>query len=563
MLQSVQVAQEKNAQNSVQQMFFTGQRLTRSSISIMKTALNAGLVPLAVHIRLLNTAIRQQVLAECNFSKFMIFEIIKSFCLITTEVFKSYRLSGLKRLFSIMLFGVQIYVYILQNNQTSKQSFLLSLLKKYDPFLEFPPAERDKRKAKWLLEKIISFGSTFIKLGQILATRADIIPLTYMKELAKLLDEVPPFDSSLAFEIINSELNRPAHSIFSEIDSYPIASASLGQVYRAKLIDSDRDVIIKVQRPNLKEIIERDVFILKAIAKEAAKYPEISRGNDYCELLDEFLRVINEEIDYIKEGKSCDLFRKNFKGFYQVHVPKVYWQYTTKRVITLEHIHGFKISEKEKILNAGLSLKQITKEGCNVYLKQLLTDGFFHADPHAGNLRIMPDGRLAFFDFGMVGYVSKDLQVKLVNTLLKLMNRDYVGVINCFISMGILDKDFSRKEELANVLKPIYDERFGHNGNISTNFKEIIEALANIVYEYPFRIPVEFALIIRALLTLEGVGHTLDPGFNVIKALIPFIQKYIFAKEGTWLRDHLVSQVTENNLFFKGVEELTKAASIK
>ena len=181
---------------------------------------------------------------------------------------------------------------------------------------------------------------------------------------------------------------------------------------------------------------------------------------------------------------------------------------------------------------------------------------FFHADPHAGNLRIMSDGRLAFFDFGMVGHVSKDLQVKLVNTILKLMDRDYMGVINCFISMGILDKDFNRKEELANALKPVYDARFGHNGNISTNFKEIIEALAHVVYEYPFRIPVEYALIIRALLTLEGLGHTLDPGFNVIKALIPFIQKYIFAKEGTWLREHLVSQVTESNLFFKGVKDL-------
>lgn len=493
----------------------------------------------------------------------MIFKTIKSLCLICQEVFSTYGFNGLKRLISLTRFGLQITFYIWLDHKDLRTGFLFYLCTKIDPLLLVSKQERDKARAKWLLEQIIIHGSTFIKLGQILAARADLIPLVYMKELAKLLDEVPPFDNDLAFKIIRKELSKPMSSIFTDIDITPVASASLGQVYKARLIDTNKEVIIKVQRPNLKEQMEEDVFILKAIAKEAMKYPKISRGSNYVELLDEFLKVLSEEIDYIKEGKNCDSFRKNFKGYHKILIPKVYWQYTTRKVITLEHIHGFKVQEKEKIIKAGLNLSEITKEGCSVYLKQLLVDGFFHADPHPGNLRIAEDGRLAFFDFGMVGHISKVTQKKLVNTLINLINRNYKEVVNCFISLGLLGKDFDRKDELAKALQPIYDQRFGYTGDISTNFKEILEALADVVYEYPFKIPVELALVIRALLTLEGLGHTLDPGFNVIKALIPFVQKYIFSKEGSWIREQVMDQIQLNGMKSVTAKELLKVAGIR
>lgn len=491
----------------------------------------------------------------------MISKAIKSFYIVFSEVYSKLGLKGFKQLYSFTKFTLRVAFYIyLDHTSFENRSFIFYLCTKLDPLLLVSKDQRDKQRAQWLLEQIILHGTTFIKLGQILATRADLIPLTYMKELAKLQDEIPPFDNEVAFEIIRDELGRPITGIFSELDSAPLASASLGQVYKGKLLDSEKEVIIKVQRPGLKEQIEKDVFILKAVAKEIMKYPILSRGNDYYGLLDEFLRVINEEIDYIKEGKHCDLFRRNFKGYYRVYTPKVYWQFTTRRVITLEHIHGWKVTEVEKIKKAGFNLKEITREGCNVYLKQLLTDGFFHADPHPGNLRIMEDGRLAFFDFGMVGYVSKEIQLNLVNTILHLINRDYKAVINDFITLGLLDKDFNQIDEIVNALQPVYDARFGHSGDISTSFKQIIEELAHIIYEYPFRIPVELALIIRALLTLEGVGHALDPGFNVIKALMPFIQRYMFSKEGGWFREHLISQVKNNNLIFKNADELLKVS---
>lgn len=494
----------------------------------------------------------------------MFLKILKSIYIATSEVQSKLGFRGVKRLFAFLSFGLKLSFYIwLDHKDFRNDSFLFYICSKIDPLLLVSKDERDKKRAHWLLGEIILHGTTFIKLGQILSTRADLLPLVYMKELAKLQDEVPPFDSNLAFEIIRNELGRPITSIFSEIDSVPIASASLGQVYKGKILDSDKEIIVKVQRPNLKELLEEDIFILKTMATEVAHYPQVARGNNYCALLDEFLRVVLEEIDYIKEGMHCDLFRKNFKGYYCVYVPKVYWQFTTRRVITLEHIHGFKVTEKEKIVQAGFNLREITKEGCNVYLKQLLTDGFFHADPHPGNLRIMEDGRLAFFDFGMVGYVSKEIQIKLVNTILHLINRDYENVVKDFVELGLLDRDFDRLDELANVLKPVYDKRFGHSGDITTNFKQIIEALAQIIYEYPFRIPVEFALIIRALLTLEGVGHALDPGFNVIKALMPFVQRYMFTKEGEWLKSHLVNQVINSGITFSMAKELLKMSNVK
>ena len=486
----------------------------------------------------------------------MINKFLRSAYIVFCEVHSTFGWKGIKKLYSFIKFALRVAFYIyLDHTSFENRSFAFYLFTKIDPLLLVSKERRDEERAKWILEQIIARGTTFIKLGQILSTRADLIPLVYMKELSKLQDEVPPFDNELALKIISNELERPLRSVFAEIGPKPIASASIGQVYKAILQDSNREVIVKVQRPGLKQSIEEDVFILKAAAKQVAKYAVLARGNDYCALLDEFLRVMNEEIDYIQEGKNCDLFRKNFRSYYAVYVPKVYWQYTTKKVITLEHIHGWKVTDIEPIKNAGFNLKEITREGCNIYLKQLLTDGFFHADPHPGNLRIMEDGRLAFFDFGMVGHLSKETQLNLINTILYLINRDYKRVVNNFILMGLLDKNFSKIDEVASALQPVYDARFGHKGDISASFKQIIEELAHVVYEYPFRIPTELALIIRALLTLEGVGHALDPGFNVIKALIPFVQKYIFSSEGSWLKEHLARQI-KNGLTFSKADEL-------
>lgn len=480
---------------------------------------------------------------------------IKSLYTVCKSVHSKLGFDGVKRLYTILSFACKLSLYIyFEHKDFFKSNLLIKISAKLDPLLNLPKNERDLKRARWVLEQIIILGSTFIKLGQIMSTRADIIPLVYMKELARLQDDVPPFNNDLAFQIIQNELKKPIGSIFSEIDPYPIAAASLGQVYKGKLLDSNKDVIIKVQRPNLQTIVQEDVFILKALASEIKKYPELNRGNDYEGLLDEFLKVLHEEIDYIQEGKNCDLFRKNFKNYFRVYVPKVYWQFTTRKVITLEYISGYKVTDREKMVLAGMSLKEITREGCNIYLKQLLTDGFFHADPHPGNLRIMEDGRLAFFDFGMVGYVSKEMQMKLANTILHLISRDYKGVVDDFIAMGLLDKDCPHLENIVKDFQPIYDARFGLTEEVSTSFKQILEDMAEIIYKYPFKLPVELALIIRALLTLEGLGHQLDPGFNVIKALIPFIQRYMFTKEGSWIREHLTDQILINTIGLKNID---------
>jgi predicted unusual protein kinase regulating ubiquinone biosynthesis (AarF/ABC1/UbiB family) len=480
----------------------------------------------------------------------MISKAIKSIYTIYREIFSQLGFQGIKRLTAFFTFAFKLSLYVWFENKDflTKNHTIFSIAEKFDPLLKLPKPEREVKRAKWVLEQILELGSTFIKLGQVMSTRADLIPLTYMKELAKLQDEIPPFDDDLAFKTIQEELKKPLTSIFAEVDKVTLASGSLGQVYRAKLLDSNKEVIIKVQKPDLRDIIEQDIFILRTISKEASKYPELVRGTDFESLLDEFLKVLHEEIDYIQEGKSCDHFRKNFKGYYRVYVPKVYWQYTTRKVITLEYIKGYKITEKEEMLTAGMNLKEITREGCNIYLKQLLTDGFFHADPHPGNLRIMEDGRLAFFDFGMVGHVSKELQIKLVNTMIHLISKDYRGVVEDFAALGLLDKNCTNLDDVAKDIKPLYDARFESDNEIKASFKQILEDMAEIVYKYKFRLPVELALIIRALLTLEGLGHSLDPDFNVIRAFIPFIQRYMFTKEGAWLREHITDKLFSGSL---------------
>jgi len=488
----------------------------------------------------------------------MFSKALKSIYIIYKEIFSKLSFSGIKRLTTFFTFAFKLSLYVWFENKDflTKNHAVFSIAEKFDPLLKLPKPEREVKRAKWVLEQILELGSTFIKLGQILSTRADLIPLTYMKEFAKLQDEVPPFDDELAFKTIQEELKKPLTSVFSEIDKTSLAAASLGQVYRARLLDSNKEVIIKVQRPDLRDTIEQDIFILKAISKEASKYPELVRGTDFESLLNEFLKVLYEEIDYLQEGKSCDLFRKNFKGYYRVYVPKVYWQYTTRKVITLEYIKGYKITEKEKMLAAGMNLKEITREGCSIYLKQLLTDGFFHADPHPGNLRIMKDGRLAFFDFGMVGHVSKELQIKLINTMIHLISKDYRGVVEDFAGMGLLDKDSTNLDDVAKDIKPLYDARFESDNE--TSFKQILEDMAEIVYKYKFRLPVELALIIRALLTLEGLGHSLDPDFNVIRAFIPFIQRYMFTKEGAWIREHITDKLFSGTLGLQNPDLILK-----
>ncbi len=259
--------------------------------------------------------------------------------------------------------------------------------------------------ASWLSSRLLKLGPTFIKIGQSISTRADLLPIAYVNELSKLQDSVPAFPREVAMATIERELGKKVEDAFAEIEDEPVAAASLGQVYRGRL-HTGEVVAIKVQRPNLANVINFDIAVLRSIARFMERFPRLVRGVDWQGTLNEFATVIFQEMDYVQEGQNAETFRRHFSKWREVYVPKIYWTHTSVRVLTMEYIGGSKVTDLEGLKARGINPPDVIKLIARTYLKQLLEDGFFHADPHPGNLRVMPDGRLAFFDFGMVGRIT-------------------------------------------------------------------------------------------------------------------------------------------------------------
>ena len=279
-----------------------------------------------------------------------------------------------------------------------------------------------EKQAVWLKEKLITLGPTFIKIGQSMGTRADLLPLPFVKELGTLVDQVPAFPNDVAFSIIEHELGKKINEVYSEFELEPVAAASLGQVYRARLL-SGEEVAVKVQRPNLEATIKGDIIILKKVANFAERFPHLSENADWAGMLREFDSTIHEEMDYVAEGRNAERFRESFRNWTNIHVPTIYWHASTRKVLTMEFIHGTKVTDLEEQARLNISPAKVNRLLIKTYLKQLLEDGFFHADPHPGNLLVMPDGRLAFFDFGMVGRITPQLQAKLIDAFSTLLTK--------------------------------------------------------------------------------------------------------------------------------------------
>jgi predicted unusual protein kinase regulating ubiquinone biosynthesis (AarF/ABC1/UbiB family) len=293
-----------------------------------------------------------------------------------------------------------------------------------------------EKQAIWLKDKLIELGPTFIKIGQSMGTRADLLPLPFVVALGELQDNVPPFSNQIAFARIEKELGRKINEVYLEFETQPVAAASLGQVYRAKL-HSGEEVAVKVQRPNLEATIKGDLEILKKVANFAERFPQLNENADWSGMLREFNETIHEEMDYAAEGRNAERFRESFKSWDNVHVPKIYWNATTDKVLTMEFIHGTKVTDLDELQSQGISPEKVNRLLIRTYLKQLLEDGFFHADPHPGNLLVMADGRLAFFDFGMVGRITPELQSKMIDAFFNVVGKDPAG-----IAQNLIDLDF-------------------------------------------------------------------------------------------------------------------------
>jgi predicted unusual protein kinase regulating ubiquinone biosynthesis (AarF/ABC1/UbiB family) len=423
---------------------------------------------------------------------------------------------------------------------------------------------RLEKQAVWLSRSLISLGPTFIKIGQALGTRADLLPLAYVKELSTLQDQVPAFSTAEAFARIEAELGRSLQECYAEIDNEPVASASLGQVYRARLATGE-EVAVKVQRPDLDQIISFDVAILYRLVKLVNRFfPRANENADWEGMLREFHSTIFEEMDYVKEGRNADRFRYNFRTWQVVRVPKIYWSHTARRVLTLEFIRGTKVTDVEGLRARRVSAVKVNRLLVRTYLKQLLEDGFFHADPHPGNLLVLDTGHLAFFDFGMVGRITPKLQSQMIDAFFHVVARDVHG-----LGQDIINLNFLKPGVDPETVRPVVEKLFTVYLNLKlgeVKFKELTYDLAEVIYEYPFRLPANFTYIMRALMTLEGIGIVTDPEFSFFETAKPYAKEFMLRREGKAFRKLIFDKITgrENgsgSIEWSRVWKLTKMAA--
>jgi len=392
-----------------------------------------------------------------------------------------------------------------------------------------------KGQAIHLRKMLTTLGPAFIKIGQALSTRPDLVPPTYLEELTKLQDQLPPFPNEIAFQFIREELGADPSEVYAELSSMPIAAASLGQVYKGKL-KTGEDVAVKVQRPGLAESIAVDMYILRKIAAWAMNNIKRVRSN-LVAIADELATRIFEETDYNQEGRNAERFASLYGYLPEIYVPKIYWRYTGRRVLTMEWITGTKLTELDKIREQGIDATHLIDVGVQCSLRQLLEHGFFHADPHPGNLLAMPDGRLAYLDFGMMSEVKPYQRYGLIEAIVHLVNRDFEGLAHDYVKLEFLTPD----TDLAPII-PAFASVFNDALGASVaeiNIKSITDQLSSLMYEYPFTVPAYYALIIRSLVTLEGIAIHVDPEFKVLSKAYPYVAKRLLTDQSPELRESL------------------------
>ena len=384
---------------------------------------------------------------------------------------------------------------------------------------EAKQAARRKAQAIWIRTTFLDLGPTFIKVGQLFSTRADIFSAEYVEELSKLQDRVPAFSYEQVEGIIEQELGKKVSVLFQDFDPVPLAAASLGQVHKAVLYTGE-SVVVKVQRPGLKKLFEIDLGILKGIARYFQNHPKWGRGRDWMGIYEECCRILWEEIDYLNEGRNADTFRRNFRIYDWVKVPRVYWRYATSRVITLEYVPGIKVSQYDALDAAGVDRKAIARYGAQAYLHQLLNNGFFHADPHPGNLAVSPDGALIFYDFGMMGTIKSNVREGLMETLFGIAQKDGDRVVQSLIDLGAIApvEDMGPVRRSVQFMLDNFMDKPFENQSVAA----ISEDLYELAYDQPFRFPATFTFVMRAFSTLEGVGKGLDPEFNFMEVAQPY-----------------------------------------
>uniref|UniRef100_A0A832H3G1 AarF/ABC1/UbiB kinase family protein n=1 Tax=Oscillatoriales cyanobacterium SpSt-402 TaxID=2282168 RepID=A0A832H3G1_9CYAN len=424
-------------------------------------------------------------------------------------------------------------------------------------------ARYHNRRAQWLVGVLLDLGPTFIKLGQALSTRADLLPLEYVQALGRLQDNVPAFNPDDAIAIVETELGTNIYRLYREFDRIPIAAASLGQVHRAQL-HTGEEVVVKVQRPGLEKLFEMDFKILRQMICFCDRFLPWTQQYNLDEIYQEFAQILQNEIDYIQEALNADRFRYNFKEHPRILVPKVYPKYTTQRVLTMDYVPGIKISDRQSLEACGISVKEVNQLGICCYLKQLLQDGFFQADPHPGNMAVSQDGCLIFYDFGMMAEVQPINKDQMVKTFFAVLRKDTNQVVETLTSMGLIEPlaDMTPIRRVTQFLL----EKFTEKPVELQAFSEMRSELYALYEQQPFRLPAKMTFILKALTTLDGVARSLDPQYNLLACAKPFVKTLTLSNgQGTAMgelalqaKDYLMFKMRQPNAaerFMRRLEE--------
>ncbi|GJP49106.1 hypothetical protein CLOM_g8365 [Closterium sp. NIES-68] len=402
------------------------------------------------------------------------------------------------------------------------------------------------RRASQLRRALTSLGPTFVKLGQALSTRPDLCPPAYLDELALLQDALPTFPDAEAFACIEGELGRPMETLFEAISPSPIAAASLGQVYKARLAGSGTPVAVKVQRPGITTAIGLDFLLIRGLCSLVDKYVD-SLTTSSVALLDEFADRVYQELNYVQEARNARRFRQLYGDQSGVYVPQIVWRNTSCRVLCMEWVDGVKLSDAASMRQNNLDVIDLVDIGIQCSLRQLLEFGYFHADPHPGNLLAMPDGRLAFLDFGMMSETPPRARFAIIGHVVHLVNRDYEAMARDYYELDFLDPSVD-VAPIVPALRGFFDDVL--QATVSElNFKTIVDGLGAVLYQYPFNVPAYYALILRSLTVLEGLALYSDPNFKVLAAAYPYMAKRLLTDPNPYLRDALIELLFKDGVF--------------
>lgn len=392
---------------------------------------------------------------------------------------------------------------------------------------------------RMLLEDL---GPVFIKLGQVLSTRPDMIPPNFVTELSRLQDKAPPVPYSAIATVVEAELGAPPEEVFAEFDPVPRASASLGQAHAARLHDGT-PVIVKVQRPDIGTVVSEDLAVLADLARLATARTTLGDYYDLTEWVKEFEYMLRDELDYIQEGHNADRIRHNFAGDPALRVPRVYWEHSTSRVLTMEEVRGVKINSMAELDAAGLDRRRIAENSVRIMLTEVFNHGFFHADPHPGNFFVLPGEAIGLIDFGMVGRLDESLRASLLRLTLALTRQDSERLVDELLDLGVAKKPIQRQ-----ALKRDLDHLVARYANLPIGqwaAGQLFSDVTTVTFRHRLQLPTDLTLLIRVIAMSEGLGIQLDPDFNLLAFAEPYLKRFWLESRGP---SYIASKISEGML---------------